>query len=169
MSQPENDDMARQKLREMIQDIRIAMMVTSTDEGHLRSRPIYVQAIDADGRTAWLFSKAHTAKHEEIADDGEVLLAFADRSSNDYASVRGTARVVHDVAKQKELWSEWARTWFPNGPEDPELRLIAVRMEGGEYWDSVSSTVLHAYGYLKALATGRQPDAGEHAKVSFAG
>ncbi len=169
MSHPENDDMARQKLREMIKDIRVAMMVTSTEEGHLRSRPMYVQQLDEDGRTAWLFTKAHAAKNEEIAEDSEVLLAFADRACNDYASVRGKARIVHDVAKQKALWSEWARTWFPNGAEDPALRLIAVRLEGGEYWDSVSSTVLHAYGYLQALATGKQPDAGEHAKVSFAG
>lgn len=168
MSQPENDDMARQKLREMIKDIRIAMMVTSTKEGHLRSRPMYVQKLDEDGRTAWLFSKADTDKNEEIAQDSEVLLAFADRASNDYASVRGKARIVRDVGLQKELWSEWARTWFPDGAEDPELRLVAVRLEGGEYWDSVGSTLLHAYGYLKALATGREPDAGENAKVSFA-
>ncbi len=130
---------------------------------------MYVQKLDEDGRTAWLFTKANTAKNEEIAEDSEVLLAFSDRASNDYASVRGKARIVHDVGIQKELWSEWARTWFPKGAEDPELRLIAVRLEGGEYWDSVGSTVLHAYGYLKALATGKQPDAGEHAKVSLAG
>ena len=48
-----------------------------------------------------------------------------------------------------------------------EIALIAVDVEGAEYWDSPSSTVLHAYGYVKAIATGTPPSGGENAKVSF--
>jgi general stress protein 26 len=168
MSHPENDDAARMKVREMVKDIRVAMLVTSTEEGHLRARPMYVQHIDGDGHTAWMFSQAGTSKHEQIAEESEVLLAFSDPSHQNYVSIRGTARTMHDPAKQKELWSEGMRTWFPNGAEDPKIRLIAVHMEGAEYWDSINSTVLHAYGYLKAIATGRPPEGGENAKVSFA-
>lgn len=168
MSHHDDDAAARQKVREMIKDIRIAMFVTSTEDGHLRARPMWVQQIDGDGRTAWMFSQAGTSKHEQIEEDSEVLLAFSDPSSQDYVSVRGKARTIKDEIKQQQLWSEGMRTWFPNGPTDEKIRLIEVRMEGAEYWDSISSTVLHAYGYLKAIATGQPPSGGDHAKVNFA-
>ena len=60
------------------------------------------------------------------------------------------------------------RAWFPEGPEDPSLTLIAVEVAGAEYWDAPSSKMLHAYGYVKAMATGKPPQGGENAKVSFA-
>lgn len=167
MSQPENDDVARQKVREMVKDIRIAMLVTTTEDGHLHARPMYVQSIDESGKTAWMFSQAGTGKHEDIAEDSEVLLCFSDPAAQDYVSIRGKAQTIRDEVKQQELWSEGMRTWFPNGPTAPEVRLISVRLEGAEYWDSISSTLLHAYGYVKSVVTGQPPSGGEHAKVSF--
>jgi general stress protein 26 len=71
------------------------------------------------------------------------------------------------VEKQKALWTEGARVWFPKGAEDPDMGLIAVTMTGAEYWDAPNSTMLHAYGYLKAVTTGQQPEGGENAKVNF--
>ncbi|MBY0337164.1 MAG: pyridoxamine 5'-phosphate oxidase family protein [Acetobacteraceae bacterium] len=166
MTKPANDDEARVKIREMIQDIRVAMFVTRTEEGHLRSRPMYVAAIEDD--TAWMFTTAGEPKQQQVAEDDEVLLGFSDPRGQNYVSARGKARNVRDVGKQKALWSEGMRTWFPAGPEAPDCALIAVRIEGAEYWDSVSSTLLHAYGYVKAVTTGQQPDGGENAKVKFA-
>lgn len=165
MTKPANDDEARFKIREMIKDIRIAMFVTMNEQGHLHSRPMWVMVEDD---TAWMFTSAGEPKQRQIEDNAEVLLGFSNPSSQDYVSIRGKARNVRDVAKQKALWSEGMRTWFPNGPEAPDCALIAVRMEGAEYWDSVSSTLLHAYGYVKATLTGQQPDGGENAKVKFA-
>lgn len=55
--------------------------------------------------------------------------------------------------------------WFPDGADSPNLALIAVTIEGAQYWDSPSSTA--AYGYAKALLTGTPPEAGEVGKVRF--
>jgi general stress protein 26 len=57
----------------------------------------------------------------------------------------------------KDKWSEPLRTWFPEGKDDPQLALIRVHPERGEFWDSPSSTVMYLYGYAKAALTGASP------------
>lgn len=160
-----NDDEARIKVREMLDSIRTCMLVTQTTDGAMQARPMAHQAIEGD--TVWFFHVAGTPKSLQIAQDSDVLLAASNPSSQDYVSVKGKARTLKDPAKAKALWSESARVWFPKGAEDPELELIAVTIHGAEYWDSPSSAALHAYGYVKALATGERPTGGENQKVSF--
>jgi len=96
-----------------------------------------------------------------------VLLSFSSPSSQDYLSLTGRAMVMRDVEKQKALWSEGARVWFPKGAESEDLALIAFQPDEAQYWDSPSSTALYAYGYVKAVLTGEPPRGGENAKVSF--
>jgi general stress protein 26 len=48
--------------------------------------------------------------------------------------VTGTARVLEDAAKTKELFSPMAKAWFPGGPQDPDLQLVEVRIDEAEYW-----------------------------------
>ena len=84
-------------------------------------------------------------------------------------SVVGTGEVVRDIELAKSLWSEPMRAWFAKGPEDPNLAVVKVRIESAEYWDSPSSTMVYAYGYLKALTTGKPAKkGGENEEVRFA-
>lgn len=165
MSHPANEDEARIKVREMLESINIVMLVTMEGEGSHHARPMAVQKIEGD--TVWFFNMQDSPKSAAIRNDSDVLIVGSSPSTQDYVSVQGRARVMRDVAKQKELWTESARVWFPKGAEDPDMGLICVTMTGAEYWDAPNSTMLHAYGYLKAVATGQQPEGGENAKVSF--
>lgn len=167
MAEAQNDDQAREKVRAMIEKIEVALMVTIAQDGDLHGRPMRAMGLDGDGHTLWFFSRADSANAAELREDERVLLAYSDPRGQNYVSVKGSARVVRDPAKQKELWSEPARVWFPQGPESPDLVLIAVRMDGAAYWDSPSSTLVHAYGYAKALATGQPPHPGDVGKVGF--
>jgi general stress protein 26 len=126
-----------------------------------------IQKIEGD--TVWFFNMQNSPKSMEIRQDSDVLLAASNPSTQDYVSAQGTARAMRDVAKQKALWTESARVWFPKGAEDPDMGLISVQLTGAEYWDAPSSTMLHAYGYLKAVTTGQPPEGGENAKVGFKG
>ena len=165
MAHTPNDDEARIKVRELIESIRLVMLVTNDAEGALHSRPMSVLTIEGD--TVWFFTDANSPKAMEIGRDHDVLLTCANPSGQDFVSVQGVARVVQDAAKQKELWSEMARPWFPDGAESPNLALIAVDMTAAEYWDSPASTALFAFGYIKALVTKEAPTTGENAKVRF--
>lgn len=167
MVETRTDAEAQRKVWEMIKDVEVAMMVTMDEEGRFRGRPMRASQKEFDG-TLWFFTEAHSPKTEEVQGDGRVLLAYSDPRRQDYVSVYGTAGLVRDPAMQKCLWAEPLRAWFPGGAEDPKVALLKVTCLGAEYWDAPSSTLVHAYGYLKAVTTGEPPSPGANDKVAFA-
>jgi general stress protein 26 len=160
------DQAAKDKVLELIKDARIAMVATRGDDGRQHARPMGTNTVNFDGHL-WFFSDADSPKIAEIRRDPQVLLTYSDENKQHYVSIAGTAEVVQDAAKAKELWTEGLRVWFPKGAEDPEIALIKVKVEIAEYWDSPSSTMLYAYGYVKAVTTGERPNGGENATVRF--
>ena len=160
------DESAKKKVFELIGDAGVAMMATRTPDGGMHSRPMVAQQKEFDG-DLWFFSWADSRKIQELKREPRVLLDYSEPKNQNYVSISGRAEVMRDTAKAKELWSEPLRTWFPEGPDDPNLTLIKVNVESAEHWDSPSSTMLHAYGYLKALATGEPPSSGENEQVRF--
>ncbi|WP_149537295.1 pyridoxamine 5'-phosphate oxidase family protein [Siccirubricoccus phaeus] len=166
MVQTRSDAEAKRKVWDMIKDVEVAMMVTQDSEGRFRGRPMRAVNREFDG-VLWFFATAGAPVTGETAEDGRVLLAYADPRGQNYVSIYGTAEVVKDPAKQKQLWSEPLRVWFPGGAEDPKVALIRVDCEGAEYWDAPSSTLVHAYGYLKAVTTGQPPHPGANDKVDL--
>lgn len=147
------------QLRDLIDDLGSAMMTTQHGD-RMRSRPMASQGIDEDG-TMWFLTGRASDKAEEIRDDSAVNLTFADAGKNRYVSISGRARLVDDLAKKQELWSQMAKVGF-SGPEDPNLVLIRVDVDGAEYWDGPSSKMVALYGWVKALVTGEGVDMGEN-------
>jgi general stress protein 26 len=127
-------DSDTKKFWDMIDDIRVAMLTTDTPHG-LESRPMSAYVDKAAGYI-WFITRIDSDKTGEIKDDAHINLAFANSSSNKYVSVTGTARVVRDPAKQKELWSSFAEAWMPEGPEAPTTALIHVTPAHATIWDS---------------------------------
>ena len=95
-------------------------------------------------------------------------LAYAHPGKQNFVSVTGTAKLNQDRAIMEKHWSEPLRTWFTKGIDDPEFALLEVTVQQAEYWDAPSSTMLHAYGYVKAALTGNSPDPGGHGTVKLA-
>ena len=159
-----NDQVMREKVWDMVKDIKICTLVTQTGDGTLRARPMGALNRQHEG-ALWFFTKSDSPKVQDVMANEQVLVSFADPGSENYVSINGTAEVSHDRQKIKQLWSEPLRTWFPKGAEDPEIALIRVVPEAAEYWDSPSSTFVYAYGYLKARLTGERPKGGENETV----
>jgi general stress protein 26 len=162
------DAAARDKVIELLKDARIAMMATHGDDGRMHARPMWTNTAEFDG-FLWFLTDMSSPKVAEIHRNSEVLLTYSDEDKQNYVSISGTAEALKDEAKARELWHESARVWFPKGPDDPALGLIKVTVQTAEYWDSPSSTMLYAYGYLKAVTTGQRPSGGENATVDFQG
>ena len=166
MVETRTDAATQQKVWDMIRDVEIAMMVTMDEEGRFHGRPMRAVKQEFDV-TIWFFTKTDSPKVQEAKEDERTLLAYSDPRNQNYVSISGHAQIVRDAAKQKELWSEPLRTWFPGGPESPDVALMKVEVDGAEYWDSPSSTFVHAYGYIKSITTGQPPASGENSKVDF--
>lgn len=154
------------KLCELISDIKVAMMVTQTSDGTLRSRPMTTQKPDDSG-DLWFFSDKDSAKVFEIENERQVNLSYSDVDDQEYVSVSGTAKVVDDKQKIDELWNMGARAWYPDGKDDKRLTLIRVRIDYAEYWDAPSSTFVQLAGFAKAFVTGeRLNNPGENKKIN---
>ena len=155
----------REKLWSMMKDVKIAMLTTD-DGGKLRARPMAASQSGFDG-TLWFFTKASSHKVAEVGADHQVGVSYSDSGQQNYVSLSGTATLVTDKASIEAHWAEVMRTWFPKGKDDPDIGLLKVVVDAAEYWDAPNSTMLHAYGYVKAVLTGEPPHPGENKKVSF--
>ncbi len=156
-----------EKLGELIDDIRFAMMTTVEPDGTLRSRPMATQQVEFDG-DLWFFTQVSAPKVDEVARDDRVNLSSSAPDENRWVSVSGTAEVVRDRAKADELWQPLLKAWFPQGLDDPEVALLKVTVEQAEYWDISSSKMVQLAGFVKAIATGKEYEPGENEKLSLA-
>jgi general stress protein 26 len=67
-----------------------------------------------------------------------------------------------------DLWHTFDTVYFPSGKDDPDIRLIRVEAESVEYWDSPSSSLVHAYRMVKTALTGDWDVMGEHERRALA-
>lgn len=155
-----------EKLRELVKDIQIAMLVTADDEGNLRSRPMAMQQIEFDG-DLWFMTSEETPKVDEVRGEHHVNVSLANPGKQDYVSLSGTAEIVTDRAKIEELWNPFYKAWFPEGKDDPNIRLIKVSVNQAEYWDAPSSRMVLLYKMAKQAITGKPVDMGEHEKLEL--
>ncbi len=166
MSQ-QNDEAAKRKVSEIIADIDYAVFTTRGSDGEpLHARPMAYRSVEPDG-DLWFFTKADSRKVEELKADPRTLLSFADPKKQHFVSITGRSEIVSDRTKVTELWNEIYRAWFPGGPSDPNVVAIRVHAEAAEYWDTPTSAVVYAFGYLKALTTGKPAKAGDVGTVDL--
>lgn len=154
------------KVQELINEIKVAMLVTQDEAEGLRSRPMHTVQVDEDG-TIWFFTSEYSGKVEEINSDHPVNLAYAAPERQSYVSVTGFAYLVEDQQRINDLWNPIFRAWFPEGPQDESVSLIKVVPTVAEYWEGTSSKIKQLYYAGKAILTGEKYVEGEHGKVGF--
>ncbi|MDQ6681051.1 MAG: pyridoxamine 5'-phosphate oxidase family protein [Pseudomonadota bacterium] len=158
---------SRELLWDLIKDTRFAMFTTRHGNGHLHSRPMTTQnsKVDEDD-SLWFFMSKKGDPVADLQADSTVNVAYANPSKDSYVSVSGTAAVVDDSAKKKQLWNKMSEAWFPGGPTDPDLALVQVRITHANYWDVKESKIVQLFEMAKAAATGQPPtDMGRHGEV----
>jgi general stress protein 26 len=162
MNHPTNREKI-EKLRELIRDIDIAMLTTLDAEGSLRSRPMGTQKTEFDG-DLWFFTSVDTGMVSEILRDNRVNVSYAASGKDKYVSVSGRALLLNDRARMEELWSPIYKAYFPDGLDDPNLRLLKIDVEKAEYWEMSGGLIATVIAFAKGLA-GQDPDVGENEKL----
>lgn len=157
---------ALKRLGELIKGIKFAMLTTVEQDGTLRSRPMTTQQAEFDG-DLWFFTEADAPKVDDVQQERKVSVTYAAPDDMRYVSLSGTATLVRDVPKQRELWSEANKIWFPDGPEDPNVALLKVQVNKGEYWESGSTKVGRLFDFARALVTGDESKVGENEKLDL--
>ena len=148
---------------EIMEDIAVCMVTTHAG-GRMRSRPMHAIP-DQNAGCLWFITDQRGAKEDEIRAAPDVCLAFADTGSNTYLSMTGRAEMLRDVAKAEELWGTEAQAWWPNGPADPDVRVLRVIPDWAEYWDTRGNSITVALKLAAARLSGSPPDLGDNSKV----
>lgn len=160
-------DEGQKKIAELTKGMHICMMTTLCKDGSLSSRPMAVQDEPFNG-TMWFLTRSQSEKVEDIAQDQNITLTFAEPSESKYISLKGRADVSQDRAKIKELWNPMYRAWFPDGEDDPEIAVLRVDISEGDYWEASSNKFVRGARYLASSLTGGKVAVGEagHIEVS---
>jgi general stress protein 26 len=153
-----------QAITDIAKSVRTAMFTSSGPDGALHSRPMSTQEVEFDG-AAWFFVSRGSELIAEISGNPRVNVAYSGSSS--WLSLTGSAQVVDDDARKKELWNQFVAAWFPKGPEDPEVVLVRVDGESAEYWDTPGGKPRALLSMAKARLTGGVPDPGTNATVDL--
>lgn len=151
---------AQKKIWSLIKDIKVAMMATWDPDSHeAHSRPMMALKKDEFDGTLWFFTGKDSRKADEVRESHEALLTYAEPKDMNYVSISGRATLTDDRQKIDELWTDYAKVWFPEGKDDPNLVLLRFECERAEFWEAPNAMV-RGVSYLKALVTGSTPDIG---------
>lgn len=141
--------------------IKFAMLTTLDEDGSLHSRPMTTQEVEFDG-DLWFFTKHHSPKVWEAGHHRQVNVSFSDLEKSTFISASGSATLIQDKAKMKELWKAPYKIFFPDGLDDPEIALLKIRVERAEYWDSAPTALGRAFDFAKAFVTKDASKLGNH-------
>ena len=151
-------------VRDIMTDVRVAMLTSIGEDGTLRSRPLTTQDVEFDG-DAWFFVSRDADVAKEVAARPDVNVAYSGSSS--WLSLAGRAEIVVDRERKRKYWNNFVEAWFPDGEEDDSVVLLKVSGTSAEYWAG-AGRVAALLDMAKARLTGTRPnDAGDSNTVEL--
>lgn len=156
------------KIREMVKDVKYAMMTTVTSEGHLHGCPMTTSETSLGAKEIWFIGDKATESVANIKNNPQVNLSYVCQQDKDYVSINGTAELIEDKDKLDELWSPVYNAFYEQGKDDPNVQLIKVVPNGAEYWISGNSVVNAVKMATAAVQDGKTAEnMGENASIEF--
>jgi general stress protein 26 len=146
---------------ELAEKIDFCMFVTWDGERQ-QARPLSSRVF-RDEHAIYFLVSAEGHKNAQVERFPTVNLSYVDSGKMDFVSISGEATVSNDRAKITDLWSAFDKAWWDNA-DDPDIRLITVRPERAELWDSPGKLVAFTT-MLTAAITGAKPEFGDNATV----
>jgi general stress protein 26 len=151
----------------LVEGIEVAMLTTRRIDGHLVSRPMATQ-VRSTGADLWFVTDGEADKLDELEHDPHVNVSYYRDRTREWVSVSGTARIVTDREKIRELYRPDWKAWFADdglgrdgGPDDPRLTLIAVDAHSVVYMVNNTPRPVVLFELVKGMVTGQAPNIGE--------
>lgn len=161
MGQTKNlrDEEAIEKLQALVKDITTCMFCTRVKDLPFKSRPMASLDVDDDGNI-WFMSNVESNKNDELKSDDQVQLIYAKGGNSHFLSISGRAEVSQDQNKIDELWNFYAKAWFQEGKQDPDISVIKVIPEHAYYWDTAHGKMISLLKIAAAVVSGKTMDDG---------
>lgn len=158
-AQHENDrdrDEQLKAVRSIMKDVRVGMFVTVAEDGAMHAAPMTTQDAEFDG-DAWFVAGSGSETVRNLTARPHVNVSYAGRDQ--WVSLAGSAAVVENPEKKRELWNTFTEAWFPGGQDDPSVVVVKVTGDSAQYWESPGRVAM-TLSMVKARVTGGTPNAG---------
>lgn len=154
------------KVFSLVEKAKIGMLVTGGEPGSaIRSRPMSFVEVDRESMTIRMFTDAGSLKEDDLRKDPRANISVMDKGHQSYVSLSGLVSVSDDTELKERLWSPMHLAWYPDGVEDPKLRVLEFRIAGADYWDAPGSKLVQMVGIVKAIVTHETYRGGETGHV----
>lgn len=144
-------------VRSIMESTRVASLTYLDSAGRLVATPMGTQTFEHPRTTYWI-TERDSDKVAHLRADARVNVFYA--GGDGYVSLTGTAKVVDDEARLKELWGTFTDSFMEGGPEHPNSVLLEVTAETAQWWDTPGA-VATAVALVKAKVSGDETDLGD--------
>lgn len=137
------------------------MVTTLAADGKLTSRPVATTRLRFDG-TLWFVVQRASPLAVEVEASPGVLVTFASPREKRHVAFSGEADVVEDADRLARAWTPGMDVWFPQGPTDPSLALLRIRVRTVEHWESPGNVPEDLLARVRAATKGKKYTGKEH-------
>lgn len=131
------DDLSR--LQDIIRPLDLAMLVTKTQDLHLRSRPMLTADVSKYGEI-FLFTTLDSELSQELTERNYVNLSYSKSDEGSFISVSGIAQISKDREAIQDLWRSQFAQWIEGGLDNRNLALLKISLAHAEHWSKVDPT-----------------------------
>lgn len=158
-------DEAKKKLKDMVEDIKVAMFATRLNKQPLSVVPMHTKEVDKEGNI-WFLSGNNSDHNSDLLKNSKTQLLYSDPNAMKFVSVYGDAEIVTDQAVLDELYNKKDNAWF-DGAEDPNLTAIKFHPKEAAYWNNDSNKLVTFFKLQAAAVTGDDKDIGKSGKMDL--
>jgi len=148
------------EVKELLDDVRTAMITTPDERGTLSSRPVTIQQITDDG-DIWFLVDAN-ADWVRPASTGPINATVID-DDDAWVSFAGRAELDSSPARIDELTDAMSETFFGDGAEPIALRFVTDRIE----WWTAAGALKQIFEIASAKLLGGEPDIGSSGTIDI--
>ncbi|MDO5631410.1 MAG: pyridoxamine 5'-phosphate oxidase family protein [Paracoccus sp. (in: a-proteobacteria)] len=122
---------------------------------------------DRDAGALWFITAAGTDLVEVVSTGARrAVYTIADGGGALFARIEGQLAASDDQAKLDEIWNAIAASWFEDGRQDNDIRLLRLDLSQAEVW-ATHGGLGFLFQIAKSRVTGDQPDMGAHFELTF--
>lgn len=147
-----------------IDSLDICMLTTNGRSG-LRARPMSTIA-KRDENLVYVLAARSGRVDDDLREAPQALLVYSN-AANSHVSLLAEGRVSEDTTLKERLWNPGAQAFWPSGPTDPEIIVLAFSPLHADIWQGPNA-VVGAVKMTAALVAGTSPDLGEKQSVVMA-
>jgi|TARA_R110001583_G_scaffold102853_4_gene249499 general stress protein 26 len=119
-------------IQKLIEIGDVAMFVSRSNNGALKSRPMEIVDVNSDGEI-FFFTTLSSELIRELTENSDVNLSFTKDGQN-FISVYGVTQVIQSKDMLVSLWASRYEQWIPDGLDTPNIVLLKVSLISAEHW-----------------------------------